>query len=128
MRRASCWIAAWRSTLMIVAALGVLVHTLPVQGQSAPLVERPSAARGGARYAMCSAATAIRPGTFDQTLQSGGLTRRYTVHIPPGYDGTIPVPLVVSLHGFMGSSFGQQLWTGWNAIADRERFIVVYPN
>ncbi len=81
------------------------------------------------RYKTCGTpTTVIQPGTSDQTLESGGLTRRYTLHIPPGYDGKTPLPLVVSLHGFAGSSFDQQFWTGWNAIADREHFIAVYPN
>lgn len=129
MRRASCWITAWRATLMIAAALGMLGHTTSVQGQATQSVEGSSTASRATWYGMCNAtSTTVRPGTFDQTIQSGGLTRRYTVHIPPSYDAKTPLPLVVSLHGFMGSSFDQQLWTGWNAIADREHFIVVYPN
>ncbi len=114
MRRAFYQIGVWRAALVVAIALGLLGTSTPVSGHLA-------------RYGTCKT-TAIQAGTTDQTLQSGGLTRRYALHIPPGYDGKTPLPLVVSLHGFIGSSVDQQLWTGWNAIADRENFIVVYPN
>jgi len=123
MHRASPWSGMWRAVLVFGTAFCVLAAIIPVPGLSA----QPSIAGRGAVYGTCGGLS-VRPGTYDQTLQSGGLLRRYTFHIPPGYDGKVPLPLVVSLHGFMGNSFDQQLWTGWNRIADRENFIVVYPN
>lgn len=48
-------------------------------------------------------------------------------YVPSSYDGTMAVPLVVALHG--GSSTGDKFATNtmFHNIADRENFIVVYP-
>jgi len=59
--------------------------------------------------------------TFD------GLKRRYIVHVPPGYDGVTPVPVVVMLHGGGGKARGAMEETGWSAKADKENFLAVYP-
>jgi polyhydroxybutyrate depolymerase len=62
----------------------------------------------------------------------GGNTREYLIHVPPGlpekYDRTRPVPLVISMHGAGGWPAQQMRMTRWNDLADRERFIVVYPS
>jgi len=50
------------------------------------------------------------------------------VHVPAGYDGSHPVPLVVDIHGLTSNAGQQALLTGWGAKADQEGFIVVYPN
>jgi len=53
--------------------------------------------------------------------------REYRVHVPPSYDATKPVPLVVALHGAGMTPLLMAWLTGFNRIADREGFIVVYP-
>jgi poly(3-hydroxybutyrate) depolymerase len=55
----------------------------------------------------------------------GGTMRSFIVHAPTGL--TNP-PLVISMHGLGGTGSQQQSMTGFNKIADREKFIVVYPN
>jgi len=56
-----------------------------------------------------------------------GRERGYVVHVPRSYDGKTVVPLVVVLHG-AGMTPGLMAWlTGFNAVSDREGFIVVYP-
>jgi polyhydroxybutyrate depolymerase len=54
--------------------------------------------------------------------------RSYELHVPPGYDGTTPLPVVLNFHGFTSNGAGQQAGTNMNATADREGFIVAYPN
>ena len=56
-----------------------------------------------------------------------GEKRVYLVHVPPGYDRTRAVPLVISMHGAGGWPAQQMRMTRWNDLADREGFIVVYP-
>jgi polyhydroxybutyrate depolymerase len=96
-----------------------------------------------------SAATCAR-GT-DQTrrivvwhVQNGAATTRrwrdrpYIVHLPPAYDGTVPFPVVIDLHGGGGSAEGARAMTcpGGNLndpgcldrIADCNGFITVYPD
>jgi polyhydroxybutyrate depolymerase len=58
---------------------------------------------------------------------SGGRERCYLLYVPPGYDAAQPVPLVVSFHGFLSNPNSQALITGWHELADREGFLVAYP-
>jgi len=65
-------------------------------------------------------------GKFEIT--SGGREREYTLHVPPGYDGRKPMPLVVMLHGLSQDSDEIADLTKMSEKADREGFIVAYPN
>jgi polyhydroxybutyrate depolymerase len=69
----------------------------------------------------------LTPGDHRRTLVFGGYSRLYDVHIPPGYDGSTAVPLVIDFHGFSSSPTDQAGWSGWRSLADREDFIVAYP-
>lgn len=62
------------------------------------------------------------------SLVFGGRTRTYLLHLPPAYDGTAPLPLVIFLHGGGGNAQGAVSRYGFNEVADREGFIVAYPN
>ncbi len=53
--------------------------------------------------------------------------RSYTLHLPPGL-GKRPVALVVALHGGGGNGDLNAEQTGFDALADREGFIVVHPD
>lgn len=66
-------------------------------------------------------------GVSQHTLEVDGLERTYTQYVPSGYTGTEYTPLVLSLHGVLSNAGEQQRYTGWNAIAERENFVVVYP-
>ena len=56
-----------------------------------------------------------------------GLTDRWYEYIPESYDGSRPVPLVVSNHGGMMNGWAQAIYTSWTMVAEREGFIVVFP-
>ncbi|UCE26200.1 MAG: phospholipase, partial [Candidatus Coatesbacteria bacterium] len=62
-----------------------------------------------------------------KTITVDGVEREYYVHVPEGYDGPEPVPLVLALHGGGGKAEKMDKLTGFNDVADREGFIVVYP-
>jgi polyhydroxybutyrate depolymerase len=62
------------------------------------------------------------------SMVSSGLTREYTLHVPPAYDGSKPAPLVISLHGAIMWPAAHQDTSRWNRVADREGFIVAYPS
>ena len=71
-----------------------------------------------------------RPGDHRFSIQHGGLTRTYRVHVPPGYNMAVPAPLLVVLHG---DSAGTDLRAndanfGLVAKSDREGFIAVFPS
>ena len=65
---------------------------------------------------------------YSSSIFSGGMQRTYNVHISSSYDKTRPTPLLIALHGGGGTGQGMVKLTGFNAIADRENFIVVYPD
>jgi polyhydroxybutyrate depolymerase len=54
--------------------------------------------------------------------------RTYDLHVPASYDGTKYVPLVVALHGRLGTGSGQQKLTHMDGVSDEHGFIVVYPD
>lgn len=89
----------------------------------------PSASMAGRTGQAASAQPATwGAGDHDFTIRAGRLERRYTVHVPPGYDGKKPVPVVVMLHGGGGTSRAAAFETGWGAKADEKGFLAVFPN
>lgn len=57
-----------------------------------------------------------------------GMTNVWYEYVPDSYDGSRPVPLVVQIHG--GGNDGKR-WadiTIWHLLAEKEGFIVIYPN
>jgi polyhydroxybutyrate depolymerase len=74
----------------------------------------------------CGGRQVSAAGSRDQpgTLQYGGLNRTYSVHVPPGP----PVGLVLNLHGGGGTGPGQQGLTNFDAVADVDNLLVVYPD
>ena len=69
----------------------------------------------------------IGPGDHEFTLDHGGLTRSYKVHVPPSYQKT-EMPLVINFHGGGGNpDAAEEGIGGMNKKADQEGFIAVYP-
>jgi len=66
--------------------------------------------------------------TESNTLEFGGRTRWYLVHSPQGYDGSKPLPLVLVLHGALQGASNVERMSGMSAKADKESFLVAYPN
>lgn len=62
------------------------------------------------------------------SLELGGLERSVRVHIPPKYDRSRRMPLVLVLHGIQSSGDEMVTMTRLSALADEEGFIVAYPN
>ncbi len=76
----------------------------------------------------CGSTQPQKPGDYNFTLMVGEVQRHALLHIPPGYDGGKPLPLVMMLHGGGGSSRAVSFETGWSAKADAENFFVLYPD
>ncbi|MEM6108926.1 PHB depolymerase family esterase [Mycobacterium sp. 050272] len=68
--------------------------------------------------------SAATPRDLAGKFRSGGLDRTYVMHLPPGD----PVGLVLSLHGGGGSGKGQKGLTDFDAVADANNLLVVYPD
>jgi len=59
---------------------------------------------------------------------SSGEKREYLLYVPKSYDPSKPTPLVISMHGAGLWGAAQKEASQWNDLADRQRFIVVYPS
>lgn len=77
-----------------------------------------------------AAAKLAKPGDYTFTIPYGGLTRRYRVHVPSGYDAAKPAPLLVALHGGGGNMDYQANDTYYGQISksDSEGFVALFPN
>jgi polyhydroxybutyrate depolymerase len=58
----------------------------------------------------------------------GGVSRNYTIYVPPTYDPSQPTPLVLALHGRPDSGYGIAYLLDMNETARLNNFIVVYPD
>ena len=67
------------------------------------------------------------PGDRRVTLLHGGIERAYEIHVPAGYTGATPVPLVMTIHGAHNTPALVRGWSRMNPVADQNGFIVAYP-
>lgn len=63
-----------------------------------------------------------------ENVYCSGRFRSALVHLPASYDSSEHLPLVLVLHGGGGNFNYAVKMTGMSAKADKERFIVAYPN
>jgi polyhydroxybutyrate depolymerase len=68
-----------------------------------------------------------KPGDSVVTIDSGGMQRTVLLHLPSGYDDRHQTPLVLNLHGSESTAAAQESFTGMDATADSDGFIVAYP-
>ena len=64
---------------------------------------------------------------FTMTL-CDGVEDTWYEYVPASYDGSSKVPLVFSMHGGLMTGWGQAIYTSWTLMAERDGFIVVFPN
>jgi polyhydroxybutyrate depolymerase len=71
----------------------------------------------------------LGPGTHKVLVDQrvSGVRRSYYVHVPEGHDGATPLPVVVALHGAFSTARKFERESGFSLLADREGFLVVYP-
>lgn len=68
------------------------------------------------------------PNTVQKSFEFERVKRTFLVHTPKNYDGKKDLPLVLNFHGGVGTGKQQERKTGFSHLADRENFIVVYPD
>jgi polyhydroxybutyrate depolymerase len=84
-------------------------------------------ARAAPLPAQTAPAGAPTPAGESRTLQAGGLTRRYFLYVPTSWHRGRPAPLILVFHGGGGRASGIAPHTGFSRLADREGFVVAYP-
>ena len=89
----------------------------------------PSRGRLGLHRLHRPASPAVKPpaGRFDAFSYSNAAgTRGYRLYVPAGHTGG-PLPLIVMLHGGTQDAATFAAATGMNDLAEREKFLVAYP-
>jgi len=103
--------------LGLVIVLATTVITLLLLNRPEPLVS--SELSENVKY--------NHPGDYNLSINVNGMIRNYWIHVPIGYDDKTPLPLVIVLHWWGGNSKSVEEYTGFSRKADREKFIVIYP-
>ncbi|MEQ1931311.1 MAG: PHB depolymerase family esterase [Parvularculaceae bacterium] len=75
-----------------------------------------------------SAASATAAGLTRVELNVGGDNRYYLIYVPRSYKPGAPTPLVMVFHGGGANAEKMAGQTGFSALAEREGFIVAFPN
>ena len=133
-RRHRRWRCARAITGLVVTGTAALVLGACGGGTSSSATSTPAASAtsvgtssssGGQGASGCG--TAATPGSTTLTLTIGGRQRVVIVHLPSGYSGSSKVPLVLNMHGSGSTAADQEAFTGMDATADTDGFIVAYP-
>jgi polyhydroxybutyrate depolymerase len=85
----------------------------------------------GISLAACGRLNSSAPRSASTELaqtQVGGRARTYTVHLPPNIANAQSLALVIAMHGGGGNDDNIERMSGLSIKADKENFIVVYPN
>lgn len=64
---------------------------------------------------------------IDDSINSGGVFRKYRLYVPLMYDPATAVPLIMNFHGLGTTSAMQESYGDFRKIADTANFIIVHP-
>lgn len=67
------------------------------------------------------------PGDYVVEVESSGQIRQFRLHIPPSYQPSSLMPLVINLHGYSSNATQQEILSGMSAKADEAGFIAAHP-
>ncbi len=65
---------------------------------------------------------------FGTVIVAGSTVRSYQLYVPRSLPERTPVPLLVALHGGLGSGSQFEQNSGFDGLAESNHFLVVYPN
>src|ERR1700722_13142511 len=77
---------------------------------------------------LLSAFSAMAATTRQELVRAAGLTRTYQLHVPDLLRKNTKAPLVLVFHGSGADGASMEKLSRFSALADREGFIVVYPD
>ena len=75
-----------------------------------------------------NALAALAPGDYQFSVNHQNLRRNYLVHLPPQAAANRALPVVLAFHGGGSNAEVMRSYTRLDRAADRDGFIVVYPN
>lgn len=121
----------WTLTALLLLFVGYGVYAQDSTAEATVETTLEAAATAEATPELPPGALNGFPGAGSYTVQQpyADVQRSYHVYIPASYDAEgEPVALVIVLHGAGGTGAGTESFTGFDALADTEDFVVVYPN
>ncbi len=107
--------------LLVVLAF-VLPQDCYSQTDALPHLSTPIATASSNQSAKLSLETGSR------TLKINGVSRTFTLYVPKNHNPAVNVPLVLDYHGIFGTGVDQMNSSGYKQVADREGFLVAYPD
>jgi polyhydroxybutyrate depolymerase len=63
-----------------------------------------------------------------RALSVDGVERTYALHIPKDFDSSKSAPLLIALHGRLGTGQGQERLAHFHKVSDEHGFLVLYPD
>jgi polyhydroxybutyrate depolymerase len=120
--------------LVVVATLGVALTACSssTNGSGPDLTTAPSTTVAAADVAAqpsagCTATTKIAPGEVKVNTTSDGAARWYYRHVPPSYNGTKAMPLVIDLHGYSEGAAIHTKMSMLGPFGDTHGFVTLTP-
>jgi polyhydroxybutyrate depolymerase len=83
---------------------------------------------GMAAAVTCPSTATAMPGETNESIMVGGMARTFVRHVPPGYTGKTPVPVVIDFHPLGGTGSSWKGSTNWGSVADKQGFIMIWPD
>jgi polyhydroxybutyrate depolymerase len=83
---------------------------------------------GSSGTGTCPATSTLKVGDNNQTITSGGESRTFIVHVPTGFTGTTPAPVILDFHPLGGTGSQQEGSSGWKSKCDSVGCIAVFPD
>lgn len=110
----------------MVLALFVLLSAIAYVAYSAQHATNGATGQSPALTATICQAPTHQLGDSTGTITSGGVQRTFLIHLPPTY-GYILQPLLIGYHGYSWTTQHMEGITRFDPVADKQNFIVVYP-
>lgn len=109
---------------------GLYLYSVPKGGGAWYRGENDLVNTGGPHYTRLISAFIRGDEWRDEAIMPtlSGYQRTFTLYIAPSYTGEAAVPLIMLLHGRSGTGSSMAQHTQMNTIAERDNFVVVYPD
>jgi polyhydroxybutyrate depolymerase len=123
-RTVATWVlSALAATVALAACGGGPSRT----ATTTPTTPSPSGTSASNTSGGSGCGTAAPVGSTTLTLTVAGRSRTVIVHVPTGYSDSSKAPLVLNMHGSGSTATDQEAFTGMDATADSDGFVVAYP-
>jgi polyhydroxybutyrate depolymerase len=125
--RSRCTHALGIVALGVLGGVTALVPLAPLGAGATGAGAAASASAPARPSAGCALARPVPPGTSNQLLAAAGDDGAYVREVPPSYNGRVPLPVVIDLHGWGESAAIEVGITQLGAYGAAHRFITITP-